>query len=205
MAISLVTVGGKITAAITNAIIGQVNAQGMTSVTATTVAGTGVSTGSGGSVVMVAATSATANGVFSGSTPFHLKIRVTTSVAANLTLTLTVAGTPAVTLYDREVISGAGSTAPAAGQNVGVASWPVSTNSIAGGRHIIDIDLFDVAQPIATGGQGVISSTDNPMTAASAMGFVALQHRTATAYDGIQLTCASGTMSGTIWVTRIAS
>ena len=50
MALSLATVGGKITAAFINAIIGLVNRQGTTAVIPTSVAGTGVTLGAAGKV-----------------------------------------------------------------------------------------------------------------------------------------------------------
>jgi len=95
MAISLVAVGAKITAAITNAIIGAVNAQGLTSVIPTSVAGTGVSVGAAGKVTLTAATSASVNGCFTSTYDQYLIAFdiPTIATAANLQLRLRAAGT----------------------------------------------------------------------------------------------------------------
>ena len=64
MALSLATVGAKISATFINLIVGRVNRQGLTSIIPTSVAGTGVTVGANGLVTFTATTAVNINGCF---------------------------------------------------------------------------------------------------------------------------------------------
>ena len=64
MALSLATVGAKISATFINLIVGRVNRQGLTSIIPTSVAGTGVTLGANGLVTFTATTAVNINGCF---------------------------------------------------------------------------------------------------------------------------------------------
>lgn len=95
MAISLATVGGKITAAFLNLIVGRVNRQGLTAIIPTSVTGTGVTVGAGGAITLAAATTASVNGCFTAEFDNYLIVSsdLTLAAAALLQLQIRSAGT----------------------------------------------------------------------------------------------------------------
>jgi len=96
MAISLVAVGAKITAAITNLIIAAVNAQGQTSVIPTTVTvGSGTGTvGAAGKVTFSAASTVSVNGCFTSTYDnYVIRLEVSGVSAQVLNLRMRAAGT----------------------------------------------------------------------------------------------------------------
>lgn len=199
MAISLVAVGAKITAAITNAIIGVVNAQGLTSVIPTSVAGSGVSVGAAGKVTFTTASAVSVNGCFTSTYDNYLIVfDFTTSGAAGLNVTLRLSGTDATTAYDSQRATAINATAAAA-QSLASTSWVGSGGlGITGARHIGRLQLYKPAIATATGGEIWNGVTANPMTTSSGLYQGFLQHQTATAYDGFTFTPGTGTITGSL-------
>src|SRR4051812_23277948 len=114
MALSLATVGGKITAALWNAVVALVNKQGLTSVIPTSVAGSGVAVGAAGVVTFTAATVVNINGCFTSSYDSYLVVVDVPTTSATLTITgvFRLAGTDVTTAnYDLEVLQGASAVA----------------------------------------------------------------------------------------------
>lgn len=201
MALSLVAVGAKITAAIVNGIINAVNANGLAGVVPTSVAGTGVTLGASGKVTVAAATTISINGCFTSAYENYLFIfDLTTSAASGFAVTLRLAGTDAVTAYDSERFTAINAT-NAAVQSLNSASWVGSGGmGIAGASQSGELRLYSPALAVATRAKIDNNITPNPMTTSAGMYIGTLLHRTATAYDGITFTIASGNATGTIRV-----
>lgn len=198
MAISLVAVGAKITAAITNSIIGVVNAQGLTSVIPTSVAGSGVSVGAAGKVTFTAATSVSVNGCFTSTYDNYRIMLEVPTVSATVTLTANLRSAGADTTaanYDLEVLQGTSSTAAAAQAAAG-ASWSVN-GGVTGTVHDITFELKRPALALPTYGTLFSMVTQNPQTAPG-VAVRGLSHRLSTAYDGFTITPTGGTITGTI-------
>lgn len=195
MAISLVTIGQKITAYIVNLIIAAVNQQGSTGVIPTSVAGTGVTVSSSGKVSFSAATSVSINGVFTSSyDSYEVEFVYTTTAAAATTVRLRASGTDSTgSVYDRQRLSGIATTASAA-SSLAQTSWGVAEAII--GRHQLRFTFENPAAAAITTGVGLVGSVANPMASTSGVSVVMVQHQTASAYDGITLTIASGSITG---------
>lgn len=198
MAISLVAVGAKITAAITNAIIGVVNAQGLTSVIPTSVAGTGVSVGAAGKVTFTAATAVSVNGCFTSTYDNYRVVIEVPTVSATVTLTgvLRAAGTDATAAnYDLEVLQGTSATAAAA-QAAAAASWGLN-GGVTGTIHDITLEIKKPFVAAPTYGTAFSMVTQNPQTAPG-VAVRGISHRLSTSYDGFTITPTGGTITGTI-------
>ena len=202
MTVSVVAVGGKITASKQNEIIAEVNRMGLQYVIPT-VAGSGVSVDATGLVSFTAASSIIVNGCFSGS---YANYRVvwdipTTSTNNAMTMRLRFAGTDAATAYDRLVLGGTGAAATASvANNLNQTSWQVAAATTS--QHHSTLELWRPAVAVATVGVLVGMGTTNPPTAAATFATqqANLFHRTATAYDGFSLTPSTGTFTGTLRV-----
>ena len=198
MALSLATVGGKITAAFINAIIGLVNRQGATAVIPTSVAGTGVTLGAGGKVSFAASTAVSVNGCFNSDfDTYRIEIDSTSSGAAVYTLVERLSGTNAITAYDLQTNATVnGTNFPA--QSLNQTSWTMNAQSFAGKMNMT-IDLYNPALAAATTGLATVGGAANPMTTTAALvQQLFLSHRTTTAYDGFTLTASTGTITGSI-------
>ena len=201
MPISLVAVGAKVTAAVTNSIINLLNLQGATGVVPTSVAVTGGgatgSVGTYGKVIFSTATAVSINGCFTSTYDnYEIIFDLTTSAAAGLNLTLRLSGTDAITAYDSQRFTAINATAAAA-QSLNAANWIGSGGSgIAGATQSGSIKLFSPAVAVATRARIDNNITANPMTTSSTLYIGALLHRTIAAYDGITFTPASGTITG---------
>jgi len=198
MALSLATVGGKITAAFINAIIGLVNRQGTTAVIPTSVAGTGVTLGAAGKVSFSASTAVSVNGCFTSAfDTYRIEIDSTSSGAAVYTLVERLSGTNAITAYDVQTNATVnGTNFPA--QSLNQTSWTMNAQAFAGKTNMT-IDLFNPALAAATTGLATVGGAANPMTTSAALIQVLfLSHRTTTAYDGFTLTASTGTITGSI-------
>ena len=198
MALSLATVGGKITAAFINAIIGLVNRQGATAVIPTSVAGTGVTLGAGGKVSFAASTAVSVNGCFNSDfDTYRIEIDSTSSGAAVYTLVERLSGTNAITAYDLQTNATVnGTNFPE--QSLNQTSWTMNAQSFAGKTNM-GIDLYNPALAVATTGLATVGGAANPMTTSAALIQVLfLSHRTTTAYDGFTLTASTGTITGSI-------
>lgn len=201
MALSLATVGGKITATFINLIIAQVNKQGTTSIIPISVAGTGVSVGAAGKVSFSASTTVSVNGCFTSDyTNYLILFDFTTSAVAALNIVLRLSGTNATTAYDSQRVNFQNATVTAS-QSLNAASWVGSggLGDIAA-RHTGSLTLYSPAVAAATGGLIHNGITMNPMTTSAAIYDGFLQHRTTTAYDGFNFTPGSGNITGSLWV-----
>lgn len=198
MTLSLATVGAKITAAFMNLIIGQVNAQGLTGVVPTSVAGTGVSVGASGKVTVTAATSASINGCFTSTYDKYLIVMsLTGSSTGALTYRMRLAGTDnSAAQYGVQIVQGSSSTAAAAAATAGTSGQLSPGVSTTGLR--IDLDVWEPALAVNT----FVMSKFIAITSTSAMivGLEGGQHNVATAYDGITFIPTSGTLTGSIRV-----
>ena len=198
MALSLASVGQKITAAFINAIIGLVNRQGATAVIPTSVAGTGVTLGAGGKVSFAASTAVSVNGCFTSDfDTYRIEIDSTSSGAAVYTLVERLSGTNAITAYDLQTNATVnGTNFPA--QSLNQTSWTMNAQSFAG-KINMTIDLYNPALAVATTGLATVGGAANPMTTTAALvQQLFLSHRTTTAYDGFTLTASTGTITGSI-------
>jgi hypothetical protein len=200
--LSLVTVGQKITAALWNALTSAVNASGSNLITATSVAGTGVSL-SGPKVVASAATTISVNGCFTAAYAWYeVDFDLVTSGAATLNLTLRVAGVDAVTVYDSQRHTAINATATAA-QSAGSTSWFLTVSGLIG-HASGTVKLYGPAVAALTMGTLLVGATPNPLTTSAVLYTALLQHRTATAYDGFTITPSTGNVTGTITIRGIA-
>ena len=198
MALSLASVGQKITAAFINAIIGVVNRQGATAVIPTSVAGTGVTLGAGGKVSFAASTAVSVNGCFNSDfDTYRIEIDSTSSGAAVYTLVERLSGTNAITAYDVQTNATVNATNFPA-QSLNQTSWTMNAQSFAG-KINMTIDLYNPALAVATTGLATVGGAANPMTTTAALvQQLFLSHRTTTAYDGFTLTASTGTITGSI-------
>ena len=198
MALSLASVGQKITAAFINAIIGLVNRQGATAVIPTSVAGTGVTLGAGGKVSFAASTAVSVNGCFNSDfDTYRIEIDSTSSGAAVYTLVERLSGTNAITAYDLQTNATVNATSFPT-QSLNQTSWTMNAQAFAGKMNMT-IDLFNPALAAATTGLATVGGAANPMTTTAALvQQLFLSHRTTTAYDGFTLTASTGTITGSI-------
>lgn len=201
MTLSLATVGGKITAALFNAVVGAVNAGGCSLIKPSSIAGTGVAVTALGKVSFTSATTITINGVFTAAFDQYrimldIPNAVTPAVAA---FTLTSAGSPDTSAnYDTQVVQGAGS-ATAAVQQSAQTSVPITGSSTVA-THTTVVELFRPALAAPTAGTAQMFSTSNPGSGTGM--FIQLrgfQHRLASAYDGLQITSGNA-LTGTLRV-----
>lgn len=198
MALSLATVGGKITAAFINAVIARVNRQGSTLMIPTSVSGSGVSVSSTGVVTLNAATTATINGIFTSEFEnYMVKVRGQLTGAGFATLALALSGTTVSTAnYDQNYQSTTGTATSAPAQPLAATSW-----NVGAGAQVVKsftIELFSPALTIPT--EGTIFGVESAAAGASLATFTSgIFHRLSTAYDGITFG-PGGTFSGRIWV-----
>lgn len=192
MAISLVTVGAKITAALQNLIITAINRQGLTSVVPTSVAGTGVTVGANG-VVRVTAGGATAsvNGCFTSDFDNYLvSIRAALSTNANLNMRLRLAGADAsvASTYTYQQFSVVGGTVFGAANidNFG-AVGPVTSL-----EHRLNLTFRNPADNEPTwwhADGGATNVANHAFTSADG------RHTPSTAYDGFTILPSAGVIS----------
>lgn len=197
MAISLVAVGGKITAALTNSIITRANAQGTTGIVPAGVAGTGVSVGTNGVVTFTAATSVSVNGCFTSTYDnYQLEWVLTHSTGTQTQFRLRVSGVDDSSAnYDVQVLSGTSTTA-AAVQSLATTSWFMGSASAT--QENQSLTMNSPALSVATQADGVQRASQNPMTTAAALSMRQFQHRSLSGFDGFTLIAAAGTISGTL-------
>jgi hypothetical protein len=195
--LATVAVGASITAAIENADRAAINKTEQL-VTPTSVANGTI--GTYGAVTFSAASSVSLNGVFTSEFDWYrVDFFATTSGAANIGVNLRLSGTDAVTAYDRINQRGLNVTNTVA-TSLNQTTWPVTITTVTG-FHLGSLRLFNPALASPTVVVGLTGSTANPMTTADGAAYnMTLQHRTATAYDGITLTPSTGTFTGTVRV-----
>lgn len=172
---------------------------GIKIVTPSSVAGTGV-TLSGAEVAFSAASSVSINGCFTSTYDNYrviINIPVTASTPAP-EFTLRASGTDDTSsVYDNQRITGAVSSA-------GATQVLASDHWILGfaGRSLYDIDLTVHGPALVEPTRGILSSNaiSNPMGALAITMNASLLHRTSSAFDGLTVSCPSGSMTGTIRV-----
>lgn len=195
LAIPLVTVAGKITAAATNAEIVVTNAQGLTSIIPTSVAGTGVSLGAAGKVTLTAATAASINVCFTTAFDNYLfVIDVTHSTSAALTAKLRAAGVDsAASLYEQILAHFVTSAV-----TVSTSSANASFN-VQGIGALQTIAELRIAQP-ALSAVTYLKADATAMTSATVPAKATYDgsYNATTVFDGITFTAGAGTLTGTI-------
>jgi hypothetical protein len=200
MALSLATIGAKITAAFVNLIIAVVNQQGLTGIiptSATAVSGT-ATLGAAGKVTFSAATTVSLNGCFTSAYENYAIILTTTAVSAavDINVRLRLAGTDNTTASSYTYVRGYDLTSartvatPAAGT-----LWVCGAISTNYQTRTEEITLFGPALAVVTTGRG--KGMSGSTLTASDYGWY---HNQTVAYDGITFYPTSGTMTGTVRV-----
>lgn len=199
MAISLFTVGQKITAAILNAIINAVNQTAMTGIIPTSVAGTGVTVSPNGKVTFTNASTVSLNGVFSGS---YDNYRITwnsstRSAAVSAAFRLRNAGvdtTGSTYDYAKGVDSGTTRQVTSSSSNT---NFPIDHGIAA---SILSNGVMDIFGPALTG--AVTGTVQCAVLASSACYSVQISfaNETTTTFDGFTMSVSSGTWSGVVRV-----
>ena len=198
MALSLASVGQKITAAFMNLIVAEVNKQGHTAVIPTSVAGTGVKVGASGKVSFTASTSISLNGIFT-STYDHYKVEIYTTAASTavLRVVLRSAGTDATAAnYDYTLLY-ANSGTPGAATVAANANWTLNASiSSTVMKHNLELtNPFLASMTTAVGRSVAYASAVAPL-----IGNFGGGHRLSTSYDGLTFTASTGSLTGTIRV-----
>lgn len=195
MALSLATVGAKITATFMNLIIGQVNKQGLTAVIPTSVSGTGVTVGADGKVSFSASSTVTINGCFTGTYENYLLVFTgTSSASAFIRIQLALSGTAAATNYDVQELYGSSTTA---GASRSTAATQFQISSGGNTCHFVETKVLGPALAAATQFFAAGNSYD-PSGFTSFTYTNGGAHRTATAYDGVVFTPNTGTLTGSV-------
>ena len=198
MALSLASVGQKITAAFMNLIVAEVNKHGHTAIIPTSVAGTGVTVGASGKVSFTASTSISLNGIFT-STYDHYKVEIytTASSTAVLRVVLRSAGTDATAAnYDYTLLY-ANSGTPGATTVAANAYWTLNAAILSTVmKHNLELtNPFLASMTTAIGRSVAYASAVAPL-----IGNFGGGHRLSTSYDGLTFTASTGSLTGTIRV-----
>lgn len=201
MALSLATVGAKITASFVNAIVARVNRQGLTSIIPTSVAGTGVTLNSTTGVVSFSASSTiTINGAFTSEFKNYKIIANPYGSATGLSLfaNLCLAGVAnVVTYYYGGSSNAAGSATLTAHTGSNLTKWDVGRIHLNPGFSFTAMDIFSPQ----TSGQTTIDFCNFGDTGGGPIAIKASgMHLASVSYDGIQFTLSSGSITGTIQI-----
>lgn len=168
--------------------------------TPTSVAGSGVSIGATGSIVMANATTVNINGVFTSNHRFYRILFDATGTASIATMTMRVAGVDSATGYDlTENI--ARNTTVSSATTLNQTSWALTGATGGNTTHAGVIELFD---PFVTRETRLISHVGTHANPAASSVANALRinygtHRPTTSYDGFTLTF-SAAVSGQVQV-----
>jgi hypothetical protein len=193
MALSLATVGGKITAAFLNLIIGQVNRQGLTGIIPTSVAGTGVVLNANGQITFTTATAINVNGCFTSAfDTYEIHLNVTArSGASNSALRMRSAGTDITAAnYNTVYHYGGGSTSTAATTTGGTGFvTDIGGVTLLRGKYT----LFSPFLAAATGlvGQVALGNSEYIMSSGG-------NHTLTTSYDGFTIFVPANNFTGTL-------
>jgi hypothetical protein len=142
-----------------------------------------------------AAASVTADSVFTADfTNYVLKLRYTTSTTGSVSFKLRASGTSASTNYNYQSINGNGSSVAASGST---AQTSANIGILTNGSFYssASVDLFGPQLAEATTYTSTNMNSQGAYTAPINY-YIAGNHSTATAYDGIEILVASGTMTG---------
>ncbi len=200
MAISTVSVGQKIAAALINSIINIVNRVDQV-VVPTSVSGTGTSVTANGKVSMSATPALSVNGCFSSTyEKYRIEIDGVGSAGLTFTFVLRVAGADVTTANYDETTNLARNSTVTSSTSVAGTSWAVTAG--AGTLQTATIKLSYPGTAQATTGISVCASMTNPQVAGTANGSIvrAWSHRLSTAYDGFTVTFTGGTFTGTVTI-----
>jgi hypothetical protein len=171
---------------------------GLVGVVPTSVAGTGVSLSTTGTVTASAATAVNINGCFTSEFDSYLiKYKTTRSAAATLQVRLRASGTDISAANYNDVTNWTNSTsAPASQRDTAVTFWNLGpgfyATSVCNGEIELDDPALASAKSIRSTQTDAAANTSMTLTVAG--GF----YSAATAADGITIYPASGTISGTI-------
>lgn len=200
MALSLATVGAKITASFMNLIIAVVNQQGSTLIKPSSVP-SGASVSTLGRVDFTLASTVDVRGVFSAAYDvYEIEIDCPTLTAsAILTMTLAVAGTPSAANYWYQVGSDTGSSGTV---HTSTASGSTSLWQVAPGAGTSASTTIKLYGPGKAAISRMYSAGMASVTAsAGIVGHTSGSHNVTTAYDGFVLTpVAATTITGSLTV-----
>lgn len=184
MAISVATVGSKITTAFINLIVGRVNRMGLTSIIPTSIAGTGVALSASGAVTFVSATTVSVNVCFTAEFDNYLiKYKGTgRSVASDIRIKLRAAGADnSAAAYSTQIATANGTTVTAASVLGNTNGWVADAGQGAFGT--IDISLASPALSEQTLGKIEFTNSGASVFAGS----IGLFHNVASPFDGFTL------------------
>lgn len=202
MALSLFTVGQKLTAAGLNAIVNWANRQGSSTVQVTSPT-SGVTVGANGKVTIPAGTASPI--IIDGITGYEnysmlAKLTTSASTAPTMQMRTTAPATDATSNYDYQYSAGAVSTASAGSGTAGTL-WPLSIANAT--RHVYDGTL--IAPGLAEPTEFIFRSADRVVsTGAATISQIDAAHRSSTVFGGISITIPSGTVGGEVWVKGLA-
>ena len=150
----------------------------------------------GNTVTFSGCSSISLNGCFSGDYDnYRVLVANENSASGDRYLRLRVSGTDNTSsIYNRQNISGSGSSANAARQGDANA-WNMANQSANEGQSV-SATFFRPAEAAWTAGEYFM--TRDPATPSFYVGY--LSHRASTAYDGLTFYTSTGTMTGTIRV-----
>lgn len=197
MAISFVSVGGKITASLINKLIAVVNGTALNGIIPTNVTGGTVT--ANGAVTFTNSSSVSLDGVFSGSYDnYRITVTSTTrSASSGVNFRLRQGGTDMTTAtYDWVRTNSAGTAVTVASSSAGTAS-PLDQGVAAGQSAWVAMDIFGPALAQTTGASSLTSIlASGGLTSLQ----VSMANETAASSDGFTLYPLAGTWSGTIRV-----
>lgn len=152
-------------------------------------------------IIAAASSAIIINGAFD---PDHDRYTVAydlvTSANVVLDAVFRLAGVNATTGYDYTRLRGIAATASSF-QSLNGAAFALLGTTGAGARHIGTIEVFSPAAATQTLATITTLTTENPMNTANGITVFGVQHRTATAYDGLSITPGSGTVTGWLTIT----
>jgi hypothetical protein len=193
--VSIVSVGGKVTASKQNEIIGEVNQIGLQVVIPTSVAGTGVTVDAAGLVSFSAATTVSVNGCF-------------TSQYQNYQIMFDALGSTSTVMNLRMRLAGADDTT----SNYAYQYMDAASTSISGSRGTAQTSMYFAYATTGTGWQFVNIFNPNLASATFVQSFTGWNvaapnltiftggHNVATAYDGFSIILGSGNITGKLRV-----
>ena len=180
------------------------SSSGMDLITPASVAGSGVSF-SGGQISFSAATSISANGVFTSAYQNYLILHDLTGASASnpeLTARLRLAGSDAATNYATIRVYSAGATVVAAtmgSTGLFVGAGDTASPSLSGGQFTLIRPALAVATIMNAEANQVASAGTHYLNRMSGY------HSTATAYDGLTLVVSSGNVTGSLRIYGLRS
>ena len=197
MALSLVAVGQKITAALWNASINAINSNGLTGIVPASVVGTGLTVGTNGQVSFSGSGTFSLNGCFTTQFDNYLiQMDVSTKSAGGLVQArLRLAGTDAIGATDY-----AAETQTATGAVVATAASTASLFSLTATSSAVEDQVsVTIAAPALARATRLTSTSTSTISGTSlGTGLVSARHGLSTAYDGITFIASTGLIYGNV-------